>query len=61
MAKKLNNKVEFESQDKVIFMPTNKVYDFGYITEGGKAVIYEEGTMNIQDSCVVELNQLRKR
>lgn len=59
MTKKLEK--QFEEGEKVVFIPTSEIYDFGYMSEMvGKAIIYEEGARNIQDSCVVELNQLRK-
>jgi len=44
---------------KVIFIPENKVYDFGYFTKRG-AVIYEEGECNMQDSYAVSLDDLRE-
>jgi hypothetical protein len=58
MMEKLEN--IFESGDKVLFIPEKKVYDFGYIGVTGKAIIYEEGERSMQDSYVVELNQLIK-
>lgn len=49
----------FKQGEKVIFLPENKVYDFGYIGATGMAIIYEEGESNIQDSFVVSLNNLK--
>jgi len=50
----------FESGDKVVFLPENKVYDFGYYSASpGFAVIYEEGERNMQDSYAVKLEKLR--
>lgn len=57
MKKKLE---KFVSGDKVIFMPENKIYDFGYIGRTGKAVIYEEGERNMQDSYAVNIKDLRR-
>jgi len=31
-----------------------KVYDFGYISQTGRCVIYEEGECNMQDALAVE-------
>ncbi|MBI1968458.1 hypothetical protein HYS49_00965, partial [Candidatus Woesearchaeota archaeon] len=50
----------FESGEKVLYLPENKVYDFGYIGQTGLAIIYEEGERNMQDSCAVDVRQLRK-
>jgi hypothetical protein len=55
---KLENK--FEYGDKVLFNPEGKIYDFGYISKTGQAVIYNEGERNMEDSYAVELNQLTK-
>ena len=50
----------FSRGQKVIYIPENKTYDFGYIGRTGKAIIYEEGATNMQDSYAVELNELKK-
>lgn len=57
MAEKSKN---FVPGEKVVFIPENKLYDFGYIGRTGKAVIYEEGEMNMQDSVAVDIGLLRK-
>lgn len=46
-------------KDKVIFIPENKVYDFGYKVNSERAVIYEEGEENMQDSFSVKLKDLK--
>lgn len=46
--------IEFYPGQKVIYIPEDKVYDFGYISQTGKAVIYEEGECNAQDSYAVD-------
>ncbi len=51
----------FEQGEKVIFIPENKVYDFGYIGATGKAIIYEEGESNMQDSYAVDLKKLKRK
>ncbi|MEK6860106.1 MAG: hypothetical protein AABX54_04810 [Nanoarchaeota archaeon] len=51
---------DFVPGEKVIFIPENKKYDFGYISQTGKAVIYEEGEMNMQDSIAVDVGLLKK-
>jgi len=50
----------FQYLDKVIYVPENKVYDFGYISETGRAVIYEEGDTNMEDSIAVNVHDLIK-
>jgi len=50
----------FVSGEKVLFVPDKKIYDFGYIGQTGKAVIYEEGARNMQDSIAVDLGLLKK-
>ncbi len=50
----------FVPGEKVVFIPENKVYDFGYVGQTGKAIIYEEGERNMQDSSAVDLRLLRK-
>jgi hypothetical protein len=50
---------EFTSGDKVVFIPEGKTYDFGYYCRSpGRAVIYEEGARNMQDSYSVPLGSL---
>ena len=53
-------KNDFICGEKVIFIPEDKTYDFGYIGRTGKAVIYEEGERNMQDSFAVDLGLLKK-
>lgn len=50
----------FSEGDKVIFIPENKVYDFGYKGATGKAIIYKEGERNMQDSYAVDFSDIRK-
>lgn len=50
----------FKPGDKVLFNRDKRIYDFGYIGATGKAIIYEEGERNMQDSSAVELNELTK-
>lgn len=50
----------FKPGQKVIFIPEDKVYDFGYYSAvNSRAVIYEEGERNMQDSCSVYINTLK--
>lgn len=53
-------KPTFSYGDKVIYRPEMKVYDFGYIGMTGKAIIYNEGEHNMQDSYAVDINNLEK-
>jgi hypothetical protein len=53
-------KVTFVSGEKVIFTPRNEIYDFGYIGQTGKAIIYIEGERNMQDSYAVDLGLLKR-
>ena len=50
----------FSEGEKVIFIPDGKVYDFGYMGQTGKAIIYEEGERNMQDSFAVKVSDLKK-
>lgn len=50
----------FTEGEKVIYLPENKVYDFGYVGGTGKAIIYEEGERNSQDSFAVDIDKLIK-
>ena len=60
MKTKLKAKQEpFIAGQKVIFIPENKMYDFGYIGQTGKAIIYEQGECNMQDSYSVDLSNLK--
>jgi len=51
---------DFVSGEKVVFLPDGRTYDFGYIGQTGKAVIYEEGECNMQDSIAVDLEKLER-
>ena len=48
----------FSRYEKVVLLPEGKVYDFGYIGQTGKAIIYEEGECNMQDAIAVNLEEL---
>ena len=51
----------FQSGDLVLYIPENKIYDFGYYSQTkGKAVIYERGCCNMQDSYAVDIVKLKK-
>ena len=55
----INKRDNFESGEKVILLD-GRTYDFGYIGDSGKAVIYEVGEMNMQDSIAVDRGLLKK-
>lgn len=48
--------IELNSGQKVLFQ--GKIYDFGYYGQTGKAIIYEEGERNMQDSIAVDVSSL---
>ena len=50
----------FRYGEKVIFIPENKIYDFGYMRATKKAIIYTEGNRNMQDSYAVDPADLKK-
>lgn len=50
--------ITFRSGDKVVYRPEGKVYDFGYYGQTGKAIIYNEGERNMQDSFAVDPQEL---
>ena len=57
MGKSKQNK--FKSGQKVIYLPENKTYDFGYYSQTkGKCIIYIEGERNMQDSYCVKISDL---
>ena len=58
--KKDESKIDFEYGEKVIYLPENKIYDFGYIGSTGKAIIYNEGEHNMQDSYAVDMDKIKK-
>jgi hypothetical protein len=59
---RINEKIEvFSEGDKVIYIPENKVYDFGYKGSSGMAIIYKEGERNMQDSFAVNFSDIRKK
>lgn len=50
---------KFWPGDKVMYLPEQKLYDFGYYSqEKGVIVIYEEGCRNMQDSYAVDEDKL---
>ena len=52
----------FYPGEKVILMPENKVYDFGYYSATtGKCILYYEGERNMQDSIVVPVKDVKKK
>ena len=52
---------KFQSGQKVVYIPENKVYDFGYMGQTGKAIIYNEGERNMQDSFAVDFDDLKPK
>ena len=50
---------EFESGEKVVWR--GETYDFGYMGQTGKAIIYEEGECNMQDSLAVDPDELKRK
>ncbi len=53
------SRMNFLSGQKVKWLGHPKVYDFGYYSQvDGKAVIYEEGECNMQDSYAVDIADL---
>ena len=50
----------FVRGEKVVYLPEGRTYDFGYMGQTGKAIIYEEGECNMQDSYAVDLSQLER-
>jgi hypothetical protein len=53
------SETKFTSGQKVLYLPENKIYDFGYYGATGKAIIYNEGERNMQDSYAVNENDLQ--
>ena len=51
---------KFKPGEKVLLLPENKVYDFGYMGQTGKAIIYNEGECNGQDAYAVNPSDLIK-
>lgn len=51
---------DFAAGDKVVYLPDKRIYDFGYISQTGHAVIYEEGECNMQDATAVDPSKLVK-
>ncbi|MCL5018522.1 MAG: hypothetical protein M1416_02010 [Candidatus Pacearchaeota archaeon] len=59
--KVLDNKFESGEKVRIITDKENKIYDFGYYSQNeGRAVIYEEGEINMQDSIIAKLKELRR-
>lgn len=51
----------YKDGEKVVFIPENKVYDFGYYSNmPGWCVLYKEGERNMQDSTAVGLKDIKK-
>lgn len=55
---KPHSECEFIRGQKVMDTKSNKVYDFGYISQTGKAVVYYPGERNMQDATVIPLDEL---
>ena len=53
-------RINFSEGEKVVFTGDGRTYDFGYIGQTGKAIIYEEGERNMQDSITVDVGLLKK-
>ena len=51
---------DFAYGEKVVYLPDRKIYNFGYISQTGHAVIYEEGECNMQDAIAVDAAKLAK-
>ena len=49
---------DFTKGQKVRDTKTGKFYDFGYVSQTGLAVVYEEGECNMQDSVGIPLGEL---
>lgn len=54
------NRQNFVPGEKVVYLPDGGTYDFGYMGQTGKAVIYEEGERNMQDATAVDPAKLEK-
>lgn len=53
--------MEYKREEKVIYIPEGKVYDFAYYSASeGRCIIYEEGCCNMQDGCAVSLDNIRR-
>ena len=51
----------FERGQRVVFIPENKVYDYGYLGATGMAIIYIQGARNMQDSFAVDFKNLKPK
>jgi len=51
-------KIEFKPGERVIYI--NKIYEFGYESQSGKAIIYRKAERNMQDIFTVNINLLEK-
>jgi hypothetical protein len=58
--KRHKQQIEFIRGDKVLYVQDRRVYDFGYISQTGHAIIYEEGECNMQDASAVDMRDLIK-
>jgi len=50
--------MKYKDGDKVLY--NGKKYDFGYISQEGYVILYEEGERNMQDSIAVPLSKCKK-
>jgi len=53
-------KYPFKPGEKVVYLPDDRRYDFGYWDQRGHAIIYEEGERNMQDSYAVDPSKLER-
>ena len=51
--------IEYTPGDKVIYIPEDKIYDFGYYVGDDRVVIYEIGERNMQDSYSVLIKDIK--
>jgi len=49
---------EFLPGQKIRDKKDGKVYDFGYISQTGMAVVYYEGECNLQDATAIPLDEI---
>jgi len=55
-----SRQINFVPGEKVVYLPDGRTYDFGYMGQTGKAVIYEVGECNMQDSSAVDPAKLER-
>lgn len=56
---RISSENPFVQGQKVVWSGDGRTYDFGYVGQTGKVIIYEEGECNLQDAHAVELKDLR--